>query len=840
VSDGRTTPAEARADGTRDAAAGWERRGELPDEPLPDEQITLDADFRLVFVNAAAARGLGAPAEALVGRSCWAVRPEWLGTAVERQWRRVAAARVAVRFAHRESRDGADVRFEIDAYPIDGGGIAVFRRETTALARAEEASRTSDERYVALFESLDQGFCVIEILVDAEGRPLDYRFCEANEAFSRQTGLVDAVGRTARELVPGLEEHWIEVYGRVASTGEPRRFQNGSGPMGRYFDVYAFPVGPPARRRVGILFSDVSAAFAAERERAELVRALEVERARLAYVFEQAPAFLAVLRGPEHVVELANGAYYQLVGHRPIVGRPLFEALPEVREQGYRELLDRVIETGVPFVGRELPLLVARTPGAPAEERYVDLAYMPLVEGDGSRTGIIAHGTDVTAQVVARREVERLLAASETARAQSERSQAEAERARERIARLQALTAALARAGTVEDVANVVVAEMVVALGARTGALSVRSADGEALVFARTVGFPTPVVDAVARQPLTLRSPLSECFVAREPVWIEERGGPDGLDLRYPPMAPVWDAVGLQSAAFVPLVAAGDAVGAISFGFAEPRRFTTGERAFLLALGQQAALAMERARLFDAEHAARQDAEAANRAKAEFLAVMSHELRTPLNAIGGYAELIELGIRGPITDAQRADLARIQMSQRHLLGLINQVLNYARVETGAVEYDLVGVRVGDALAGAEALIVPQVRAKGLTYRVGDCEPGLAVRADREKLQQILLNLLTNAIKFTDAGGGLHVACAARGASVAISVRDTGIGIAADRLANVFDPFVQVDQRLTRPHEGVGLGLAISRDLARGMGGDLTVESALGVGSTFTLTLPRVG
>ncbi|HLM68544.1 MAG TPA: ATP-binding protein, partial [Longimicrobium sp.] len=231
-------------------------------------------------------------------------------------------------------------------------------------------------------------------------------------------------------------------------------------------------------------------------------------------------------------------------------------------------------------------------------------------------------------------------------------------------------------------------------------------------------------------------------------------------------------------------------------------------------------------------------AEAANRAKGEFLAVMSHELRTPLNAIGGYAELLELGIRGPVTDAQRADLGRIQASQKHLLGLINQVLNYTRVDAGAVRYDVAHVPLADALVAAEALVVPQAHARGLTLTIGDCPPGLVARADPDKLQQVLLNLLTNAVKFTEAGGELRVACAEREAQVAISVADTGVGIAAEKLASIFEPFVQVDQGLTRPHEGVGLGLAISRELARGMGGDLTAESAPGVGSTFTLTLPR--
>jgi signal transduction histidine kinase len=219
--------------------------------------------------------------------------------------------------------------------------------------------------------------------------------------------------------------------------------------------------------------------------------------------------------------------------------------------------------------------------------------------------------------------------------------------------------------------------------------------------------------------------------------------------------------------------------------------------------------------------------------------MMSHELRTPLNAIGGYAELIEMGVRGPVTEAQRTDLQRLQKSQRHLLGLINGVLNYAKIDAGAVSYEIGEVPLEETAATCEALVAPQVRAKGLAFHLGGCA-GVRVRADREKVQQILLNLLSNAVKFTERGGRIELACtlAPDGATVRIAVRDTGWGIPAEKLHRVFEPFVQVDTELTRTQQGTGLGLAISRDLARGMGGDLTAESALGVGSTFTLTLPR--
>ncbi|HEY0971106.1 MAG TPA: ATP-binding protein [Gemmatimonadales bacterium] len=238
---------------------------------------------------------------------------------------------------------------------------------------------------------------------------------------------------------------------------------------------------------------------------------------------------------------------------------------------------------------------------------------------------------------------------------------------------------------------------------------------------------------------------------------------------------------------------------------------------------------------------ARRAAEAANRTKSDFLATMSHELRTPLNAIGGHVQLIQLGIHGPVTDAQRAALERVDRSQRHLLGLINSILNLARIEAGRLEYRLTEVRLADALADVQSMIEPQIAAKQLRYVIQIPDPGLAACADGEKLQQILLNLLSNAVKFTPPAGAITVECAtdaSRPGTALVHIKDTGIGIPEDRLADIFEPFVQVDVKHSREGEGTGLGLAISRDLARGMGGDLTVESAPGLGSTFTLTLPR--
>ena len=233
-------------------------------------------------------------------------------------------------------------------------------------------------------------------------------------------------------------------------------------------------------------------------------------------------------------------------------------------------------------------------------------------------------------------------------------------------------------------------------------------------------------------------------------------------------------------------------------------------------------------------------AEAASRAKSEFLATMSHELRTPLNAIAGYSELIGMGVYGPVTPGQREALERIDRSQRHLLGLISDILNLSRIEAGRVQYDMADVAVGPALSDLRVMIEPQLASKALRFEVSHTLEDCRVRADREKLQQVLLNLLSNAVKFTEPGDTVRIDaghCADGSRRHFIRVADTGKGIPADKLEAIFEPFMQVDASHSRVGQGIGLGLAISRDLARGMGGDLRAESTIGEGSAFILTLP---
>ena len=231
------------------------------------------------------------------------------------------------------------------------------------------------------------------------------------------------------------------------------------------------------------------------------------------------------------------------------------------------------------------------------------------------------------------------------------------------------------------------------------------------------------------------------------------------------------------------------------------------------------------------------DAETAERAKTAFLRAMSHELRTPLNAIGGYIDILDMGLRGPVTEDQHADLARVRTNQLHLAALITEILNFARVGSGSVAYAVSDVNGCDALKHAIELIEPLIAQQGLVFDGVSGDPSLVACADPEKVTQILVNLLSNAMKFTPAGGRISAECGVMNDAVTLSISDTGAGIPAEKLETIFEPFVQLKESLSDREGGIGLGLSISRDLARAMKGDLTVESTEGKGTRFTLSLP---
>ena len=590
------------------------------------------------------------------------------------------------------------------------------------------------------------------------------------------------------------------------------------------------------------------------RVRAE--RAVATERARLFEAFQRVPSFVSVVAGPDHVLAYANEAYFTLVGRRDIVGRPVWEALPDARGQGFEALLDAVRDTGVPVVGREAPLRLVRTPGGEPEERFVDFVYQALADADGARWGVMGHGTDVTDQVRARREVERLLAESEAANAQLQQQALELELSNQQLqdqaAELELQTDALKAAAAELAVRSEDAGEAL----ARAEAARATAAASEARYRTLAEAVPVQVWTARPDGHLDFVSARTAAYfgVPAEEVLGTGWGAfvhPDDLPAARERWAHALATGTPYQAEFRLRGAPTSAATAGAYRWHLSRALAERDAAGTVVgwVGSNTDVEGERAARAEAE-AARSAAEAANRAKAEFLATMSHELRTPLNAIGGYAELLELGIRGPVTEQQRVDIRRIQQSQRHLLGLVNEVLDLARVDSGELKVERAAVRAGDTVDAALALVRPQAAAKGLA--LSEACAGAADRpylGDEPRVRQVLVNLLANAVKFTGSGGRVAVTCALTadppaGATLAsdtpylaLRVEDTGVGIAPDQLERIFEPFTQAEGGLTRPRGGTGLGLAISRRLARLMGGDLTVESRPGVGSAFTLWLP---
>ncbi len=298
-------------------------------------------------------------------------------------------------------------------------------------------------------------------------------------------------------------------------------------------------------------------------------------------------------------------------------------------------------------------------------------------------------------------------------------------------------------------------------------------------------------------------------------------------------------ALGVGSLLTVPLVVRDHLIGAVTFvGGGSDRPFNAGDVQLAEDLASRSAMALDRARAYGEAIALKVRADAANEAKSAFLSMMSHELRTPLNAIGGYVDLLDMEIHGPVTEAQRIDLDRIRINHRYLMSLISDLLNFTKVGSGHLHYDDVDISAQEMLASTVALVDPLIMRKGLMYDVVGCPDVLVARGDPERVTQILLNLLSNSIKFTPQGGHLVIDCEGTENTIRLRVSDTGIGIPPDKLEVIFDPFVQVVRGSISPEGGIGLGLAISRGLARGMEGDLTVESTLGEGARFTLTLPR--
>ena len=810
--------------GATHEAVREQQRVETVLSSISDAFFALDHRWRFTYVNDRAEQMLRRERAALLGRTFWDLFPEVLGTTYEREYRRAMATGESVTFDELFAPLGGWL--EVRAHPSDAG-LAVYFQDVTARRQATAALAESEARFRAVQDASPDGSVVLHARRDADGRIADLVFVYANAAASRLLFEHEEafVGRSLREAFPdSVVTGRIDAYARVVETGVPWTgdiyYVRGGVDRGLRLTAVRVDDG------VHVAFVDLSAQIRHTRERERLLAELQEQRGMLEAVNTQLPAGMIVAEAPSGRLIFSNQEAERILGH------PMHPAESVADYHAYGV----VHEDGRPYAAAEYPIARAvRGETLPPQlVRYrrgadgviqLNVGAAPVFGVDGRVTHAVCTFVDVTVR----------------------------ELASERTRRLQQVTASLAAAVTATEVTDRFVAHAVSTLGAFGGSTALLTEDGAHARFAHAIGYPPEEVERWRTFPLAMRTPFGDAIRERRVVLLSSHAE---WAARYPELSVARAPDRPPGLLALPLLIGDRVIGVLGLGFREADVPSADDLAYLETLAAVAAQALDRARAYEGEHAARaeaeharqraesaqREAETANAVKAQFLATMSHELRTPLNAIGGYAQLLEMGVHGPVNTAQLEALMRVQDSQRHLLGLINSVLNYAKLEAGTVSYDVQPLPALELVRAVEGLVAPQARAKGLALTVEDDAAGAIVLADPEKARQVLLNLLSNAIKFTPSGGSVTIGCARAlasdgRASVALTVHDTGRGIATEQLARVFDPFVQVGRRLTAEDEGTGLGLAISRDLARGMGGELTVDSAEGAGATFVFTLP---
>ena len=726
-------------------------------------------------------------------------------------------------------------------------------------SQAEEALRESEQRFRTLFESMDEGYCAIEVIFDGRNNPTDYRFLEVNPQFEKQTGIKDAKGRLMRQIAPGHEQHWFDTYGRIALTGETLRFDNKAAALGRYYDVCAFRIGSAELRRVGVVFNDIT-----ERKRAE--ESL-IERTRLATLsadigvalnqpdslqqilqrcaealaqrLDAAFARIWTLDEKEQVLELqaSAGMYTHLDGTHGRVPVGQFE-IGIIAQERKPHLTNEVIddprvsdrerakrEGMVAFAG--YPLIV--------EDRLVGVVAMfarkPFTEATLQALASVANGI---ALGIERKQAEERL-----------REQTEIVETINRIG--QVLSAELDLQRLVQAVTDAAT-ELT---GARFGSFfyNVYTEQGGEYMLYTLSGVPR---EAFAHFPMPRATDLfGPTFRGVGTVCIDDVK----KDPRYGKNSPYYGMpeghLPVTSYLAVPLVSRSvEVLGGLFFGHPDAGVFTERAARIVEGLAAQAAIAMDNARLYQKvqqalaereellkrEKAARKQAEEASRAKDEFLGMLSHELRTPLNAILGWTSMLTRQKLDEDMFNRATDT--IDRNARLQARLIEDMLDVSRIISGKLRLETQPVDLTTVINAAVDTVRSAADAKEIRLEAVLAYGAGLVLGDPVRLQQVVWNLLTNAIKFTPKGGQARAQLQRIDSYFELTVSDTGPGIDEAFLPYVFDRFRQADSTAARRHGGLGLGLAIVRHLVELHGGTVKVDNrAEGHGAVFTVVLP---
>ncbi|MFQ4136416.1 PAS domain S-box protein [Nodosilinea sp. PGN35] len=774
-----------------------EERCRLIADTVPQIIWITDADGRVEFVNQQWQDYTGSleePATALEALVSF-VHPADVATTMT-AFNQALQAGGAFRAEHRvQSAAGTYRWFLVQAEPYQDPQTGKISRwfgtlvDVHDLKIAEAALRASEEKYRSLFNSMDEGFCILQVLFDRGDRPIDYRYVECNPAFERQTGLVNALGRTIRELVPTIEPFWFDIYGRVALTGDPMRFEDHAESMGRWFDVNAFRIGDPQERKVAVLFSDIT-----DRKRREANTALLTEVSNYLSRLESADEIMQVVGAKIgeylHItacifceVDKSQNEITVNYGWRDTrVPSPL-------RTYRLREYLseefDRASRAGETVVVHNTQT-DGRVVGSP---NYAELEIQSFVTVPFHHNGEWVYYlaiTDSRPRLWHDDELNLIKEISNRIFPCLERAYAE-ERLRQSEERFRLLVT------TSSDTLYSMSADW----------SEMRNLDGK--------NFLTPTEQPDRNwlekyippedQPQVL-AVIQQAICDRGPFEFEHR------------VMRLDGTVGWTLSRAVPLL---------------------NEHNEIVEWFGAASDVTDRKRLLERERTARENAERANRTKDELLAILSHELRSPLNPILGWSRLLQTRQ----LDAAKTSkaLATIERNAKLQTQLIDDLLDVARILRGKLEIKNTAIDLASIITAAMDVVRTSVEAKSMVMQaaLGD---GCLVRGDSARLQQVIWNLLSNAVKFTPQGGQIAIRLEQRPDCAQVTIADTGKGISPVFLPRLFDSFRQEDVSITRQYGGLGLGLSIVKYLVEAHGGSIVADSpGEGQGATFTLQLP---
>ena len=835
-------------------------------ESITDGFLAFDSKWRFTYLNHQGSRTLGRSCEDLLGKNLWEEFPELADTSFGQLYQRAAALGTPLELE--DYYPPFDAWFAVRAYPSPTG-LSLYFRNINVRKQAEAKVRESEACFRLLAENSTDIISrhtvngILLYISPACYTVLGYQPEELVGRSSHELVHPDDLAQIARNYP--VNANLPDIY----TTNHRARHQDG-----RYIWLETTLRAIRDRQTKEILEMQASSRDITERKQVEeeqrfLAEASEILAASLDY--NTTLASLARLAVPE----IADWCLVDIICDNQLVRRvAAAHADPEKQElveqlQNYppdltrKEGIAEVIRTGksqiTHFISDEQIQLVSHntshlkilqklnpTSGisVPLIVRGRVLGAMTLVSSSDRR---YLSKSLMLAQELARRAA----VAVDNARlyTETQQSQQAALRAASRTARLQAITAALSESITPAQVAEVIVEQGMAALGASSALVALLSKSGTQLEIVRAVGYEQEAVDSWRQFSIHTSAPLAEAVRTKQPIWQEPT---TTRVARYSHLAQEYARYNYRAWISIPLLIEGRAIGGMSLAFAEIQEFNQDDQPFILALTQQCAQAMERARLYEAEQTAREAAENANRIKDEFLAVLSHELRSPLNPILGWSKLLQTKKLDEKTIPQA--LKTIERNARLQAQLIEDLLDISRILQGKLSLNIYPVDLTSVISAAMETVRLSAEAKSIEIHIS-LEPHLGqVLGDSGRLQQVVWNLLSNAVKFTPAGGRVDIRLEkVKGIGdrvestennlvfyAQIAVSDTGKGIDPNFLPYVFEYFRQENSSTTRKFGGLGLGLAIVRHLVELHGGTVQVESeGEDMGATFTVRLPLI-